>query len=335
MLVFGHEVYTEFEKGEEVEKIRIIPLYVPTERCENVYRLFFFKEVNGTEWQDGTKWHYCAITNLAGLVSRQVRNHHKNRGIFICDYCLNYFCTQELLNKHEKSCSQYKAVRTILPEPGKNVLNFKNIQNCIECPVKFYFDTESILKHIDEMRGKTRLYQRHRMSAFYLYPVLRIEDDVSIDPIAYIAKDEDDEVDRILVEKMIEKVKEVYERFKVPIKMKFDDNARICYESATVCYACGKKFNDDKVRDHCHFTGRYRGALHSECNLKLKQRPFVIPVIAHNNSGYDSHMFVKRLADMGDEVSCIPQNEEKYMSFSKNVLIDVVDGWNVYVEGLV
>lgn len=59
--------------------------------------------------------------------------------------------------------------------------------------------------------------------------------------------------------------------------------------------------------------------------------PFVIPVIVHNMSGYDSHLFVKALTDVEGEVSCIPQNEEKYVYFSKKVLVNVVDGKNVYV----
>ena len=325
--VYGHEVYTKLVKGEEVEKIRIIPLYVPTERRKEIYYAFFHKN------EDGTKWHYDPITSLRGLVYGQVRSHNKDRGIFMCDYCLNYFGTQELLDKHEERCSQYKAVKTIFPEPGKNdILRFRNIQNCIECPIKFYIDTESILEPIDEIRGKTRLYQRHKMSAFYIYPVLRIGDDsVTMDPVEAIGGDDNDNVARILVEKLIEKAKEVYEKFKVPVKMIFDETARISFESAIKCYASGKKLNGDKVRDHCHFTGRYRGALHSKCNLKLRQQPFSIPVFAHNMSGYDSHMFVRLLAESEGEVSCIPQNEEKYMSFSKDVLVDVIDGKNVYV----
>ena len=329
LVVYGHEVYTELnKKGEEVEKIRIIPLYVPSERRKEVYRVFFYKN------EDGTKWHYNPITSLRGLVSRQVRSHNKNKGIFICDYCLNFFRTQVLLDKHEECCSQYKAVRTILPKAGKDdTMVFRNVQNCIECPVKFYFDTESNLIPIDEMRGKTKLYQRHKMSAFYVYPVLRIGDDsVKIHPVGAIGSDEGDDMSRILVEKLTEKAKEVYEKFKDPIKMVFDDDARISYENATVCYACKNGFNGDKVHDQCHFTGRYRGALHSECNLKLKQRPFVTPVFAHNMSGYDSHMFVKLLAETEGGVECIPQNEEKYMSFSKNVLVDVVDEKNIYVR---
>ena len=153
-----------------------------------------------------------------------------------------------------------------------------------------------------------------------------------MDPVTYVAKDENDEVDKILMEKMIEEVKKVCERFKVPVKIIFDETARKLHENATVCFAGNKELGNDKVRDHCHYTGKYRGALHSKCNSKLGERTMIIPVFAHNNSGYDSHMFVKRLADMKGRVSCIAQNEEKYISFSKDILVDVVNDKKVYVK---
>lgn len=163
--MYGHEVYTELnQKGEDVEKTRIIPLYVPSETRDKIYCVFFYKN------EDGTKYHYNPITSLSSLVSSQIRNHHKGCGTFICDYCLNYFGTQVLLNKHEECCSQYKAVKTIMPVESKDdTMVFKNFQNCVECPIKFYFDSESILEPINEMRGKTKLYQRNKMSAFSIY----------------------------------------------------------------------------------------------------------------------------------------------------------------------
>ena len=91
-----------------------------------------------------------------------------------------------------------------------------------------------------------------------------------------MGNDDNDDIAKILVKKLEEKAKEVYERFKVPFKMIFDETAKISFENAEKCYACGQKLNGDKVRDHDHFTGRYRGALHSECNLKLRQKPFSI-----------------------------------------------------------
>ena len=294
-------------------------MYVPTERYERIVRLFFFKNENGGS-------HYCTVTNMSGLVSKQV-SKHKGK-IYVCDYCLSHFDTRKLLDKHEESCSKYKAVKTVYPEPGENILMFKNIQNCLECLIKFYFDTESILKPIDEAREKTKLNQRHVMSAFCLYPVSRIEW-FSMDPITYVEKDKHNEVDRILVEKMVETGKKVYEKFKIPAKMMFDEFDRKIHKSATVCFACKKKFDGDKVRDHCHHTGKYRGALYSGCNLKLGGRTLIIPVLAHNNSGYDSHMFVKRLADKKGRTSCIA---EKYITFSKDILVDVVDEEKVYVK---
>ena len=78
-----------------------------------------------------------------------------------------------------------------------------------------------------------------------------------------------------------------------------------------------------KVRDHCHYTGKYRGALHSKCNLRLKTTR-TIPVFFHNLTGYDCHLFVKRLADSPGDVSCIPRNEEKYVTFNKRVLVETI-----------
>ena len=44
-------------------------------------------------------------------------------------------------------------------------------------------------------------------------------------------------------------------------------------EKQNVCYICKKEFNIDnnkKVRDHCHYTGKFRGAAHDICNLRYK-----------------------------------------------------------------
>ena len=75
-----------------------------------------------------------------------------------------------------------------------------------------------------------------------------------------------------------------------------------------------------KVRDHCHFTGRYRGAAHNLCNLKYK-KPDFIPVMVHNLAGYDSHLFIKELGFSEGDINCIPNNEEKYISFSKKIQV--------------
>ena len=58
-----------------------------------------------------------------------------------------------------------------------------------------------------------------------------------------------------------------------------------------------------KVRDHCHFTGEYRGAGHNSSKLQCR-KPLILPVIFHNLQGYDSRLFIKQLAKVKGSLSC-------------------------------
>ena len=95
------------------------------------------------------------------------------------------------------------------------------------------------------------------------------------------------------------------------------------YNEETRCWICKGEFDDkdknkEKVKDHCHYTGRYRGAAHNECNLNYR-KPNFTPVVFHNLSGYDSHLFIKKFGFSEGNIDCIPNNEEKYISFSKKI----------------
>ena len=84
---------------------------------------------------------------------------------------------------------------------------------------------------------------------------------------------------------------------------------------------CKKEFdnndNDKKQqRDHCHYTGKYRGAAHNICNLRYKI-PKEIPVVFHNGSTYDYHFIIKELVkEFGGNFECLGENTEKYITFS-------------------
>ena len=97
------------------------------------------------------------------------------------------------------------------------------------------------------------------------------------------------------------------------------------HEAAEKCCICLKGFNNSKnrkVRNHCHYTGLYRGAAHNTCNLKYKI-PDHIPIVFHNLSGYDAHLFIEELERKfnKNDIGVIAGNKEKYISF--NVKIDV------------
>ena len=107
-------------------------------------------------------------------------------------------------------------------------------------------------------------------------------------------------------------------------KMIFGKEEKERFDKETKCWICNGDFDDDvkngKVRDHCHFTGRYRGAAHNLCNLKYR-KPNFTPAVFHNLSGYNSHLFMKNLGFSDGSIDCIPNNEERYISFTKKIQV--------------
>ena len=107
------------------------------------------------------------------------------------------------------------------------------------------------------------------------------------------------------------------------IPLTYEENKS--YKEQEACHICKEKFcmdkddenykNKRKVKDHCHYTGKFRGAAHSKCNLNYKV-PKDIPIIIHNAS-YDTHFIINQLAEeFKGELNCIRENMEKYVTFS-------------------
>ena len=94
------------------------------------------------------------------------------------------------------------------------------------------------------------------------------------------------------------------------------DSENKFYKEQKVCNTCKKEFcyekNEkdkfklyQKVRDQCHYTGKFRGPAHSICNLRYKVQK-EIPVIIHNGSKYDYHFIIKELAeDFKGQFGCL------------------------------
>ena len=111
-------------------------------------------------------------------------------------------------------------------------------------------------------------------------------------------------------------------------KIPLTDNQYKYYEEQKECYICQKKFcynkNQkkkkfklyNKVRDHCYYTGKFRGAAHSICNLNYKV-PQEIPVKIYNGSVYNYHFIIKELAeDFKGQFECLGENTKKHITFS-------------------
>ena len=96
-------------------------------------------------------------------------------------------------------------------------------------------------------------------------------------------------------------------------------------------YVCRKKFSTDdnnkkyyKVRDHCHYTGKYRGAAHDICNLRYKILKGFL-VVFNNGSTYDCHFIIKELAEEFEgEFECLGENTKKYITFSVPIKKEII-----------
>ena len=124
-------------------------------------------------------------------------------------------------------------------------------------------------------------------------------------------------------ETIMAKAKRLYESAPMKPMDKLTKVQNIEFITAKECHICFEKFSpkDRKVRDHCHYTGKYRGAAHSSCNLRYRI-PDYIPVVFHNLAGYDAHLFIKELAKHTSKIGVIAKNTESYISFSVKVEVD-------------
>ena len=225
----------------------------------------------------------------------------------------------------------HKAVKVEMPEEG-STLAFTSFNRSMRVPFVVYADFECVTKPIDTCEPNpessyTKQYQKHKPSSFCYY-IKCFDDKVySKDPVTYTAKSDDEDVAQKFVDMLEEDIKDIYDEFKRPKKMIYGEHEKIEFENADKCWICHGEFTEKydykKVRDHCHYTGKFRGAAHNKCNLKYK-KPKFFPVVFHNLSGYDSHLFIKNLGVSEGNINCIPNNEEKYISFTKQ---SVVHAW--------
>ena len=293
---------------------RVYPLKISRYTgCEHDITLLLIK--------DGEKSHYCLVKNLSALLQSQINNHKGIRNI--CLNCFNGFNTPDSLNKHKEYCYNNECVKIVMPPPG-TFLRFKNFLHSEKAPFAIYADFESLIKPMDNCdpdpnKSYTKKYQKHEPTSFSYYinssidgvykPVLR----------KYTkTKPEDADAMDIFIKWLEEDVKAIANI--EPKQMIFTEEDKKQFNKASDCWICGEYLGNDRVRDHCHYTGRYRGPAHNNCNLKYR-KPKSISVFFHNLSGYDSHLFIKKLGspDKKENIDCIPNNEEKYISFSKTI----------------
>jgi DNA polymerase type B, organellar and viral len=313
------------------------------ELTKNVKRMHY----NLLYLDNDTTAHFCLITSLSGLLSRQATKSKRNKKYF-CLRCMLRFNNQQNLNVHIKSCGDEIKCAIKLPTSPK-YYKFTNYAACQKMPVIITLDLETIAKPLSgcEPDPKTSFVNnthQHIPCSFGAY--LRCEEDVSDIPdfpLGYFGHVSKNEV--LLEDELIEyfevvakKVKLLYSR-NYPICMSAEDEINCAL--AKNCYICGKAFSADNiaVKDHNHLRqySNFRGcACATPCNIQMKKFKF-IPVYTHNSASFDSHFYIKYFSAKKFPIKIIPHTSEKYMCISvtiNGVEFKILDSYKIFGAGL-
>jgi len=205
--------------------------------------------------------------------------------------CLKHFSNKENLTKHLEYCQSDETVKTKMRGKG-SILEFKNHKHSMSVPIAVDADFECFSKPIQSCQNNpekcfTNAYQRHERSGFCYYIVCSGK---KLNPVLYTKQNENENVGKIFVKR----IELVWSSEVKSVVMTEED--KIGFNNAKKCWICEKEFTEGhkSVRDHCHHSGQFRGAAHQKCNSSFRKPKFV-PISFHNLSGYDAHLFVKKL----------------------------------------
>ena len=202
-----------------------------------------------------------------------------------------------------------------MPTKNNNIIKYNQGEKSLELPFIIYADLECLLEKIDTCynnpeKSSTTKINRHTPSGYSIFTHCSF--DKSKNKLNYYrGEDCMKRFCKDLKEHAI-KIINCEKKVMAPLTKKEKED----YNNQKVCYICKIEFIDDKLRDHCHYTGKYRGAAHNTCNLRYKI-PKNIPVIFHNGSTYDYHFIIGELVkEFEGNFECLGENTEKYITFS-------------------
>ena len=307
--------------------------------------------------------HYVLIKDFDRFMNSFTK--HKARKYF-CLRCLHCCSSERTYKIHREDCLLLNENQVIRMPEEVSKIYFKNHEKMLPVPFVIYADFEAITERIDscqpsDQQSYTNTYQSHKACGYGYKLVCRYDNRYSKPEKIYRGGDA---IEKFIVQ-MMREVEDcrriVREQFQKPLVMTYR-NERY-FQNANKCHICEKIFkpeDDDKVRDHCHITGKYRGAAHRDCNLKwaISALNLKIPVVFHNLKGYDCHFIMQKLGKLINDrvvydivkfkdengnikeskrslnIGVIASNFEKYMGFRLGKHLTFIDSFSFMSQSL-
>ena len=249
--------------------------------------------------------HYVYIKDFNTFMFHKTKNENIK---WFCRSCLQCFSRENLLIKHKEDCLSINGQQSINLE--KETIEFKNYFKQLPVPFKVYADFECNLKNVECYEGTyTKKYHEH-VPCSCAYKVVCIDDKYSKSIVVYRGVNATYEFIKSILKEHNYCRKIMKDQFNKNLVM--TEKEEYLFQQSSNCWICKKLIDneDEKVRDRCHVTGKFRGAAHWDCNIYF-QLTKKIPVIFHNLKGYDSHLIFSELHKFNLKVDVIPNGLEK------------------------
>ncbi|UYV77988.1 hypothetical protein LAZ67_15003107 [Cordylochernes scorpioides] len=265
-----------------VEEKEIFPLQLSENVDSKEINLFIYKS------------HYFLIRHFNRLFDSKSR--------YVCHYCLYSFKSKELVMEHEKTCRVHGAQRVKYPKEGSK-LSFSKFSNNFKQIFAIYADFEAIL----QPNPDPSKYSVH-VPCSYCYIV--------VDPESNIVHKEiyrgENPAEKFLLS-LFSTVSKLKERLRKYPSVDMNEQQKNDFLNEQTCHICKKQLDiKTKVIDHCHWSGRYRGAAHNICNLNYHNNS-KFRCLLHGAKNYDNHFLIKALRHVPHKhLKIIPMNMEKY-----------------------
>ena len=212
---------------------------------------------------NGENWHYLAVKILSRLLRGITSNHD---GDHYCLNCFHSYRTENKFNAHKKVCENHDCCNIEMPSNDNNLISYNKGEKSLKLPFIIYADLECLLEKISTCYNNPNLSSTTKInqhvpsgySIFTNYTFDKSYNNLSHyrgeDCMKRFCKDLKDHATRIV---------DFKRKFIAPLTKDEEDS----YDKKNTCHICMKDLDSHKVKDHCYFTGKYRGAAHNTCNI--------------------------------------------------------------------
>ena len=179
------------------------------------------------------------------------------------------------MEKHrDNGCFALAGERYKMPKEGEQV-KFKHMYNKFKVPFVIYLDFEAApipYHYVPGLNEKTVKTANHEVVSYCLNVVSSVPG-ITFKPILYRGFNAVEDLFDML--KTLES--HMLKHFYAKKPLNWNDEVQTIHNNSTHCIFCEGELLGDKVRDHCHMTGNYRGAAHRECNKLYNNRAIRSP----------------------------------------------------------